>query len=217
VRDEALVVAGETERVLAVLRGTLTAIEQERAAAFRRDRDRRDFVAAHLLVRHCAAAWLGEEAGAAALTLVQHCDVHGPGHGRPSIAEAPEVTVSLTHTRGYVCAVAGRGRAGVDAEHAADEPPDDSLAAMVLTPAERALVGADNRRLIRQWVRKEALVKRGELALDRLREMDLSALPLDGRADPLTWDGRHLLEWASGSVLATAITDTPARLRLVGT
>jgi 4'-phosphopantetheinyl transferase len=87
---------------------------------------------------------------------------------------------------------------------------------MVLTAAERKLVGNDNRRLIRQWVRKEALVKRGELVIDRLREADLSELPLDERPEPLTWGGRHLLEWAAGPVLATAITDAPARLRVVG-
>ncbi|MFD0660133.1 hypothetical protein [Thermocatellispora tengchongensis] len=73
---------------------------------------------------------------------------------------------------------------------------------------------ADNRALIRQWVRKEALVKRGELTLAGLRELDLSALPLDEpyAPRPLRWKDCHLLEWAAGDVLVTVIADRPARL-----
>jgi 4'-phosphopantetheinyl transferase len=102
----------------------------------------------------------------------------------------------------------------VDAEHVTAGPADASLIALALTPAESALVGTDNQKLIRQWVRKEALVKRGELALDRLREVDLSKLPFD--APTGEWEGRHFLEWTAGTVLATAITDEPARLRFLG-
>ena len=94
--------------------------------------------------------------------------------------------------------------------HAADE----NLVALALTPAEAELVGRDNRKLIRQWVRKEALVKRGELALDRLRDVDLSKLPFEGRSHQ--WDGRHLLEWTAGTVMATAIFNEPGELRLLG-
>jgi 4'-phosphopantetheinyl transferase len=87
------------------------------------------------------------------------------------------------------------------------------VAGQSLAPGEVATV-TGNRALIRQWVRKESLVKRGELTLSELRSLDLSALPLDEPGVPrsLRWEGRHLLEWAAGDVPATAITDFPARL-----
>ncbi len=153
--------------------GTLTAIERERAAQFTREGDRRDYIAAHLLIRHCAAAYLGLSDQEP--TLVQHCDQHGPGsHGRPSIVEAPELGVSLSHTAGYVAVVAGPGRVGIDAEHVPEGPADAALIDFALAPGELALAGGDSLRLIRQWVRKEALVKRGELTLDDFPLTDLS-------------------------------------------
>ncbi|MBP2702223.1 phosphopantetheinyl transferase-like protein [Microbispora sp. RL4-1S] len=208
-----LAVAGYTDEVLDVVGGTLTAEERERAGRFTRDLDRLDFVAAHLLVRHCAAELLG--ADARDLTVVQRCGQCGGAHGRPRLAEVPGLSISLAHTSGYVCAVAGEGRVGVDAEHATGGPADRHLMTLSLTSAEAEIVGRDNRGLIRQWVRKEALVKRGELSLDRLREVDLSELPLD-QAGPLEWKGRHLTEWATGTVVGTAITDEPAKLHLLG-
>jgi 4'-phosphopantetheinyl transferase len=210
-----LAVAGYTDEVLEVVGGTLTEAERTRADRFTRRQDRLDFIAAHLLVRHCAAEILGTRA--CMFTVVQRCERCDQAHGRPRLAEAPELSVTLAHTSGYVCAAAGYGRVGIDAEHATSGPADESLAALALTPAEAALVGRDNARLIRQWVRKEALVKRGELTLDRLREVDLSALPFDdGLSGDLEWEGRHLLEWRAGTVMATAITDEPGKLRLLG-
>ncbi|GIH50701.1 4'-phosphopantetheinyl transferase [Microbispora rosea] len=210
-----LAVAGHTADVLDMVAGTLTEAERERAERFTRKRDRLDFVAAHLLVRHCAAELLGTRA--CMLTVVQRCESCGQAHGRPWLAETSEVSISLAHTSGYVCAVAGFGRVGVDAEHATNGPADERLVELALTPAEAKLVGDDNRGLIRQWVRKEALVKRGELTLDRLREADLSALPLeDGLSIPLEWQGRHFVEWTAGTVIASAVTDEPAKLRLLG-
>jgi 4'-phosphopantetheinyl transferase len=210
-----LAVAGYTDEVLDAVGGTLTEAERTRADRFTRGQDRLDFIAAHLLVRHCAAELLGTRA--CMLTLVQRCERCGKPHGRPWLAEAPELSVSLAHTSGYVCAAAGYGRVGVDAEHVTSGPADESLASLALTPAEAASVGTDNARLIRQWVRKEALVKRGELSLDRLRDVDLSALPFDdGLSGDIEWEGRHFLEWRAGTVIATAITDEPAKLHLLG-
>jgi 4'-phosphopantetheinyl transferase len=209
-----LAVAGYTDEVLDAVGGTLTEAERARADRFIRKQDRLDFIAAHLLVRHCAAELLGTRA--CMLTLVQRCERCELPHGRPWLAEMPELSVSLSHTSGYVCAAAGYGRVGVDAEHATTGPADENLAGIALTPAEAGLVGLDNRKLIRQWVRKEALVKRGELGLDRLRQVDLSELPLDEVYRPLEWEGRHFIEWTAGTVIAAAITDQPAQLRLLG-
>ncbi|NUR83251.1 MAG: phosphopantetheinyl transferase-like protein [Nonomuraea sp.] len=170
----------------------LTDVERERADRFRFPADRESFVAAHLLVRLCAAELLGTHPGK--LTLLQVCDVHGPGHGRPYLQDAEGVDVSFSHTRGYVCAVAGPGRVGADAERVPPGPLQEVLAERVLAPGESA---ATNDELIRHWTRKEALIKRGELTLDRL-------------AEPVALDGRHLLEWAEGDIRVAVITDHPA-------
>ncbi|MGN9839304.1 4'-phosphopantetheinyl transferase family protein [Nonomuraea sp. H19] len=175
----------------------LTEVERERAARFQFEADRACFVAAHLLARLCAAAALGAEPQE--LTLLQYCDVHGPGHGRPYLEQAPEFGISFSHTRGYVCAAAGPGKVGVDAERVPAGALDEMLADRVLTPRERALV-TGNEELIRHWTRKEALVKRGELTLDGFGSVD-GDLP-----------GRHLLEWSAGPDIRVAvITDAPAR------
>ncbi|WP_231619047.1 4'-phosphopantetheinyl transferase family protein [Nonomuraea sp. SBT364] len=181
----------------------LTEVERERAGRFRFPADQVAFTAAHLLVRLCAGRVLGADPGT--LTLAQHCDVHGPGHGRPYLVEAPELGVSLSHTRGYVCAAAGPGRVGVDAERVPPGPLDTTLAPIALTPAELAGVRG-NEDLIRHWVRKEALIKRGELTLAGM-----------GTAEP-DWTGRHLLEWrVEPDILVAAVTDSPAtRLPISG-
>ncbi|MFI7418397.1 4'-phosphopantetheinyl transferase family protein [Nonomuraea sp. NPDC049684] len=176
----------------------LTEAERERADRFVFPADRACFVAAHLLVRLCAAAVLDMPPDG--LTLLQHCEVHGPGHGRPYLREAPGLGVSFSHTRGYVCAAAGPGRVGVDAEHVPPGPLNEGLADHALTPAERALV-TGNDDLIRHWTRKEALVKRGELTLDELRTTGVDPLPAG-----------HLLEWrADPDIRVAVITDTPAQ------
>ncbi|MEU0571030.1 4'-phosphopantetheinyl transferase superfamily protein [Nonomuraea sp. NPDC005983] len=175
--------------------GWLTAVERERAARFGHEADRQSFVAAHLLVRLCAAAFLGAEPSG--LTLLQHCDVHGPGHGRPYLDGFPQVSVSLSHTRGYVCAAAGPGRVGVDAERVPPGPLDEALAAVALTPRERATV-TGNDDLIRLWTRKEALIKRGELTIDAM-------------AADHDWTRSHLLEWSvEPDIVVAVITDAPA-------
>ncbi|MFI6497725.1 4'-phosphopantetheinyl transferase family protein [Nonomuraea typhae] len=170
----------------------LTGTELARAARFVHEADRRAFVAAHLLVRLAAAAVL--DVPAHTLTLLQHCDIHGPGHGRPYLKEHPELGVSLSHTRGYVAAAAGPGKVGVDTERVPAGPFDVSLAAQIDAPPD--VTG--NHDLIRLWTRKEALIKRGELSLDTVRS-------------PVSWEGRHLLEWhVPPDILVAAVTDVRA-------
>jgi 4'-phosphopantetheinyl transferase len=79
-------VAGSTDEVLDVVGGTLTDAERERAGRFTRRRDRLDFVAAHLLVRHCAAELIGTRS--CMLTVRQWCEKCRQAHGRPWLAEA---------------------------------------------------------------------------------------------------------------------------------
>lgn len=159
----------------------LTRSEEERMARLRRSGDRDDFLAAHFLVRVCAARLLG--AGPGEISVVQRCSTCGGPHGRPTIAGHPDVGVSLAHSRGVVAAAAGTVPVGVDIEAfpPADEVGVGDLSA-ALTPAEMLVIGStrDPRRaLLLAWTRKEACLKAGLVGLDGLDGFDLSALPLD--------------------------------------
>jgi 4'-phosphopantetheinyl transferase len=227
-----LVLAGPTVAVLAQLDGAerlLSDVELARAGAFRRPSDRSDFIAAHALARVCAAERLpGAEPGG--LTLVQRCDRCGGAHGRPTVLEAPELSVSLAHTGGYVAAIAGDGPVGVDAERT-DGRADLAAAELALNAEElRAVLAAPDPGLafLRQWVRKEALVKVGVAAIDGMRDLDLGALPPASTAAPgygepgvqepgtrpLRWDRWHLLDWwqPSAGAIGTAVAAVPPRL-----
>ncbi|MFJ8039909.1 4'-phosphopantetheinyl transferase family protein [Kitasatospora sp. NPDC096147] len=218
---EPLVVVAGSAEVLArpgAGEGLLTEVERGRAARFRKDSTRDDFVAAHVLVRECAARLLGTEA--AALTLLQLCpDCEQEGHGRPFIADHPEVQVSLSHGRGVVAAAAGFGPVGVDVEQPARGLVAE-VAERVLAPAELAVLKEHpepERAFLRFWVRKEALIKIGRATLDTLAELDLSAVPLDGSPVRGTWEGLHLLDWvdeARGAVVGVVAAEEPRLLEL---
>ncbi|WP_055553639.1 4'-phosphopantetheinyl transferase family protein [Streptomyces kanamyceticus] len=161
----------------------LAPYERERAARLPAGPRRRDYLAAHVLVRLCAARLTGTPADT--LVLGQHCDdCGGDDHGRPFLRDHPGIHVSLSHTTGAVAAAAGTDPVGVDVEDATAAVFDARVAARVLAPAELAAVHADPdpaRAFLRLWVRKEALVKVGISAIGRLRELDLTdTAPLPG-------------------------------------
>jgi 4'-phosphopantetheinyl transferase len=201
----------------------LTPAEVDRAARFVQDTDRRDFVAAHLLVRQVAAAVLG--APPESVRLTQRCERCGGPHGRPFLPAYPDLWVSLSHSRGVVAAAAGGVPVGVDIE-LLDGSHDGLLdSSHVLTSTERELVrraGKDGpeaaaRAFLRLWVRKETLVKLGRITLDSLPTVDVSALPVEPAGDvdqrALVDDGLHLLDWSHPTphALAAAASTLPPR------
>ncbi|WP_263105561.1 4'-phosphopantetheinyl transferase family protein [Kitasatospora sp. DSM 101779] len=197
----------------------LTPVERERAARFHRERNRLDFVAAHLLVRLCAARLLGVPVTEP--VLEQYCPDCGlSGHGVPALAGLPGVGLSLSHTEGVVAAAAGPAPVGVDVELPGGRNGTADLHERVLGGAESALVAAHpdpDGAFLRQWVRKEAMIKIGRASLDTLASVDLSALPLDppGPGPALhRHEDLHLLDWtAPGSgALVAAVSTRPVRL-----
>ncbi|WP_441245357.1 4'-phosphopantetheinyl transferase family protein [Kitasatospora sp. McL0602] len=188
---------------------TLTAVEHERAGRFRREEDRRNFVAAHLLVRVCAARLLGPAAGP--LTLAQRCPDCGLGdHGKPYLPEHPGLEVSLSHSRGVVAAAAAYGPVGVDVELPQHGALDAGVLQRVLTERELRLVEqhADpEQAFLRQWVRKEALIKIGRVTLDTMGEVDLAGLPLSADGAPLRsrFEQLHFLDWDDHRLGATVV------------
>ncbi|WP_369389838.1 4'-phosphopantetheinyl transferase superfamily protein [Streptomyces sp. CG1] len=202
---------------------TLAPYERDRAARLPAGERREDYLAAHVLVRLCAARFLGVDP--AALMLGQRCaECGGEDHGRPFLRDRPDVGVSLSHTRGAVAAAAGPGPVGVDVEDASDAVFSPRVAARVLAPAELAVVHADPdpaRAFLRLWVRKEALVKVGVTTLGRLRGIDLAASgapagrqPADGRHIDRLLADRRFADWSSpdGRLIAAAVAHTTPAL-----
>ncbi len=213
-----LVLLAHPEDVLSVTgMHLLTPRERQRAGALRSRADRDAYVAAHLLVRHCAAALTGRPVEA--LTLVQQCAACGSTeHGRPSIAGLPGLHVSLAHTRGAVVAGADRRPIGVDVERVRTTGLDPAVLTYTLTVAESAHVraaGDPSGAFLRHWVRKECLVKVGAVTLD-----ELSRVELDPTTERNAEEGRtrsrfgllHLVDWFDptlGVAVAAAAHEPP--------
>ncbi|MFK0189877.1 4'-phosphopantetheinyl transferase family protein [Kitasatospora sp. NPDC090308] len=191
----------------------LTAFERERLGRFRRPADRDDYLAAHLLVRYCAAAQLGTEP--AAIAFGQRCPGCGSTeHGRPHLTDRPDTHLSLSHTSGIIAAAAGPVPIGVDVEHLGARGTDPATLRHVLTAAESALVRSrpdPTGAFLRLWVRKEALIKLGRASLDTLGSLDLSHLPLDPPLQHRDQD-LHYLELTTPDALFTAAATLPIRL-----
>lgn len=153
----------------------LTATEQARHDRLRAERDRRSYLAAHRLVRVCAAELLGADADG--VDLAQQCpECRLTDHGRPYVVGAPEVHVSLSHTRGWVAAMASRAPCGIDVEQVREVSA--GVPRRVLSAAEQAWVsGQDDptRAFAVLWARKEALVKAGEGSIDDAARLEVLA------------------------------------------
>ncbi|MEX0426651.1 4'-phosphopantetheinyl transferase superfamily protein [Nocardioides sp. DS6] len=174
----------------------LTAVERARRDRLVRAEDRAAYVAAHLLARACVAQLLG--IAPAEVELRQRCARCGSDqHGAPYVPGVLlPLHVSLSHTEGYVAAVASQVRCGIDVEAVRSEPPPWGA----LSGPEEAWVASQadpGRAFTRLWVRKEALVKAGVGSLEKAAALDVLA---DGRpADRAA--GLVLQEWsAAGAV-----------------
>ncbi|GAA2328040.1 4'-phosphopantetheinyl transferase superfamily protein [Streptomyces kunmingensis] len=156
--------------------GVLDADERRRAAAFRFDRHRVRYVAAHVALRHI----LGDRLGRAPESLRfvrQPCPGCGELHGRPALAEAPDVHFSLSHSGDLALVALAAAPVGADVEELTGPSVADELTA-VLHPRERAELAAlqspSERALAmaRTWVRKEAYLKGLGTGLSRATDLD---------------------------------------------
>lgn len=195
----------------------LTAMERQRAARFRHESGRADYTAGHVLVRLCASRLLGVPVTEVALAqLCPDCGL--ADHGKPYLPDHPGVEVTLSHTKGVVAAGAGFQPVGVDVELAVRGGSLRAVARRVLTAGELAAVEAapePDLAFLRQWVRKESLIKIGRARLDTLGEIDLAALSLDvapGEPVRSRYEDLHLLDWTDpehGAAVAAVSTAAP--------
>lgn len=151
----------------------LDAHERERAGRFLFERDRRQYLVAHTLLRRALAL----EAGLAEAELVIWRSARGRPFLRPDPARLPrggaQLDFNLSHAGGFnLLGVVHRHRIGVDVEHIADRE-DKSVDSIVNTFAaeERDWVdaaaadAARKRRALRLWTLKEAYAKARGLGL----------------------------------------------------
>ena len=162
----------------------LSPAEQDRAAALTREADRADFVAARLLARVLVARHLGGEA--AEVRFAQTCERCGGPHGRPQVVGGG-VHVGWAHSAGVVASTVDVVPCAVDVQSVA-ALRGGVLPLGVLAAAERAWLDAQPdrpRSFAELWVRKELLVKLGDLTIDGASRVDvtpaLAGAPVLGR------------------------------------
>jgi 4'-phosphopantetheinyl transferase len=164
--------------------------ERVRCSRYRQPADRARFAVGRLLARGAISAELG--CAPRDIHIALRCEVCGGDHGKPRVAGADAVALSIAHAHERVVVVVARDcEVGVDverigpieelAERDTGVLHDEELAALEATaPPERAAA------FLRYWTRKEALLKAtGEgltVPLDSLRVTSPDAAPaiLDG-------------------------------------
>ncbi|MCW2813500.1 MAG: hypothetical protein JWN84_955 [Nocardioides sp.] len=151
----------------------LSPAEQDRAAALTREADRADFVAARLLARVLVARHVGTDP--AQVRFAQTCAQCGGPHGRPQVV-GHDVHVGWAHSAGVVAATVDDVRCAVDVQSVAALRGGE-LPLGVLTTAERTWLDGQPdrpRSFAGLWIRKELLVKLGDLTLDGVSRVDVT-------------------------------------------
>lgn len=193
----------------------LNASERRRMACLRQENSRRDFLAAHILVRLCVGRFLDIPPDRVAFG--QRCpSCQSYDHGKPMVMDGSATHLSLSHTDGVVAAAVGAGRVGIDVERRGRRHGLDVLR-HVLTPDERRLVIEDadaSNAFLRMWVRKEGFIKVGRTNFDQLGELDLSGLPTRSHDGALKFEDLFVLDLEDDSrdVLGALVSAHPASL-----
>lgn len=137
------------------------------------------YTRAHLLARDCLAQLAGEP-----VEFAQRCAGCGAtDHGAPYVVDRPDLFVSLSHSDGYVAAIAATSRCGIDVQ-VVRRVPDRAL-----TETERAQATTDLQRS-RLWARKEAVIKAGVATMAEIGSIDVTASGLEV-------NGLELNDWSS--------------------
>jgi 4'-phosphopantetheinyl transferase len=194
--------------VVDALRGWLDDDEVHAAATRRADVLRHRYVVAHGAARAILGARLGIDPGA--VILSRRCEQCGdPRHGKPVLADHPDLWFNLSHTESFaMLAVAAGARVGVDIEIERPRARLDRLAARVLSDDEHAEWSqvAPGRRIdafLARWTAKEAYLKAiGEGIWQPLRDV-----PRDPAGWTVTRIPSPLGTVASIAVEAEAVVD----------
>ena len=169
-----------------------------------REHVRRDWLAAHALARVVVGRLA--QVPPAAVRLEQRCDRCAGDHGRPHVLWPAGMSVSWSHTQGYVAAAASWGPVAVDVESTVAEEVCRTLSPRVLAREEAT---DDPTTFTGLWVRKECLVKLGVVDLDRLSSVRA------GPSAPI-WQqhGLSAHEWHADEWQGAVVGSEPMRIEL---
>lgn len=152
---------GWTDADIAAAVGALSADERTRCERFRFRSDRRDYAAAHALLRATLSRHETAPPEGWRLAIV--------GEGKPVLADPArraQLSFSLTHTDGLVACVVARGHdVGIDAERADRDVEPMPLARRFFAPRETERLAREDdpvrrrARFIELWTVKEAYTK----------------------------------------------------------
>ena len=167
----------------------LPSFRREQALRFRRESDRRQSVAAWLLLREACREELG---------LDEVPTVAWTEKGKPYFPGMPGVHFNLSHCpEAAVCAM-DSAPVGIDVE--AVRPLDREVMEQVMSPREQAEILADSApetAFLLLWTRKESLLKlTGEGLCDALPTLLEAELPVQWRSVSAP-DGRYVYSLAS--------------------
>lgn len=165
--------------------------EEERAKAtrFHFTADRRQYVAAHALLRSMLAGYVGEHP-----KTLRFCRAK---RGRPELEGIPHLRFSLSHTRGVVaCAVAGNDAVGMDVESWERTQGGMEIADSFFAPAEAWQVrNRGEEAFLRLWTLKEAYIKATGEGLARPLDsfsFSLDPIQIDDRGARWAWSFEHV-------------------------
>jgi 4'-phosphopantetheinyl transferase len=205
-------------RSVASLSALLTRDEQERAAAFRFERDRRRWTVGRGLLRVILGRYLR--------VAPDQVPLRYGSHGKPGLVATPGaacVRFNLSHSSGLALYAVTRDRAiGVDVERVQADFPCDAVARQFFSPREnrllRELTGRERMEgFFRHWTCREAYLKATGQGLSlSLEDFDVSLSPGGGAAtlnvrgaphESSRWSIRTLAP-APGYVAAVAVEGT---------
>lgn len=137
--------------------------ERRRADALLRPRDRRAFIAAHLLLRQLLGRRLGCAPGEIAYGR-QRCPVCGGPRGRPVLdPPQPALHFSLSRSGDMVLVALAAVAVGVDIQRVSDRETQKEVTPLLHPAEELEIAGApaeeQTRTFTRIWTRKEAYLK----------------------------------------------------------
>ncbi|WP_170286009.1 4'-phosphopantetheinyl transferase family protein [Nocardioides rubriscoriae] len=173
--------------------------------------------------RTLARRLVTEATGHADVRFTQVCAQCGGPHGRPTVVGG-DAHVGWSHTAGLVAAVVADAPCAIDVE-SLPRVRERDLPLDLLATDERAWVAAQPdaaRAFAELWVRKEVLVKLGEVTLDEALGLDvlaaLSGEPVLGHTlvplDVTPYDA--VGAWAVAATAPAASTPTTTRSRSRG-
>ncbi len=148
---------------------TLSPDERQRAARFKFDRDRENFIVRRVLLRKILGHYLKMDPEKIIFK-------YGP-NGKP---ELPGLHFNASHSNGHILIAIAPCVVGVDLEYIRPMEDMEQIAKRFFSPPERLLV-KDAASFFRIWSRKEAFLKTtGEGLSDRLTKIDVTGASFEG-------------------------------------